>query len=356
MPGMAREHHPPYQVITVSAICWRRMTRITGLTRMTVFVSLAAACGSGAGSAPAPTTPATPTAATTVAAPADEHGAEPAPVDPDEPPPPEPDDVDEVDAPPPEPVTMTFEPPAPKVELLSRGKGKKTPLRYTAKVGDAADCTMVMDMKVDSLVQVLLPTTTMSWTGTVTLAEKRQLATSVVVDQLDVAHATDPTSERAGAEMRAKLGPMMNATIEAEMTDRGIQRKSSFTSRGPIDPQTALGMQSGAGGGLVVPEEALGVGARWKVTRVDNNGLVATTTVATFEIVARTAAAATIRGTVEAVATPSLGPPATSRGTSDATFTGALCAPSKTTIKTEMTEPVAMTIDMVLETRPRARP
>jgi hypothetical protein len=156
--------------------------------------------------------------------------------------------------------------------------------------------------------------------------------------------------------MRTKLGPMMNAVIEGEVTDRGVQLESTFTSQGPLDPSTASGMQSGAGGGLIVPEQPIGVGARWKVTRVDTSGLVTTTTVATFEVVSRTGDTTMIRGDVEAVATSGFGPPATSRGTSEATFTGALCAYSKTSLKTEVPPPVSMTIDMVLVTQPRVRP
>lgn len=323
------------------------MARISSITVLS-WVAALAACGGKGTSTPAPATP-TQTATTTPPAADPAEEPEQPPVIDDAPPPPP-------DEPPPEPVTMTFEPPEPKVELLSRGKGKKVALRYQAKVGDPADCTMIMDLTVAAAQTVTLPTTTMSWSGKVTLAEKRQLETRIVVDQLDVARGTDALGERAGSELRTKLRPMMNATIDAEMTDRGIQLKSSFTSQGALDPQTAMGMQSGAGGGLIVPEQPIGVGGRWKVTRVDHTGLVSTTTVATFEVVSRTGDTTMIRGDVEAVATPSMGPTVTSRGTSEATFTGALCAYSKTSLKTELPPPVAMTMDMVLVTQPRIRP
>ena len=323
------------------------MVRITRLTLVT-FAAALAACGGPAARAPAATTPpvaAAPAPADSVESPGDVD-APPAEVD--EPPPPEPEE------PPPEPVTMTFEPDPPKVELLARGKGKRALLRYQAAVGDPADCTIVMDMTAAAAVTVPLPTTTMSWTGKVTAVGKGTFTTSALVDVLDIAAGTDAVTQGAGDAMRAKLGPMLNGTIESTMTDRGIPQKTSFTSLGPLDPETALGMQSGAGGGMIMPEQPVGVGARWRVTRVDDRGVVVTTTVATFELVGRKGDAAMIHGSVEAVGTSALAPAATSHGTSETTFRGDLCSASTTTITTEIPA-ASMTIHMVMETRPRVR-
>jgi hypothetical protein len=319
------------------------MARIGTFTFLSSVAAIAACGGSPTPArAPAPAAEPAPVAAA------------PQPAAP-EPPPPEPEP--EPEEPPPEPVTSSFTPKAPKVELLARGKGKRSPLRYQAAVGDPVDCTMVMDMSVSAAgATVAIPTTTMSWTGKVTLAEKRTLTTSAVVDQLDIAPGADPMSDSAGREIRTKLSPMLGGTMESEVTDRGITQKTSFTSRGPLDPQTAMGMQGGASGGLVFPEQPVGVGAKWRVTRVEEIAMVTTTTVATFEIVERTADRATIRGTIESTGVSAIAPPVKSTGTAEATFTGTLCGVSKTTTATSITAPTAMTIDMTLETRPRAQP
>jgi hypothetical protein len=325
-------------------VAMARLTRLAFLTSMAALF----ACGGK----PAPAQPSEPPAPP-VAATAEERQP---PVS-DDPPPPddldEPAPPDEPPAPPPEPVTTTFKPKEPKVELLAKGKGKREKLRYKAAVGDPFACTMVMDMKVVGQVTVAVPTTTMSWTGKVTLAEKRRIAATATVDVLDVAAGADPMSDNVGREMRAKLGPMLNGTMESTATDRGIPLETTFTSQGALDPQTLMGMQGGAGGGLVVPEQPLGIGARWRVTRVDDTGLVVTTSVATFELVERTGGTATIRGAIDVVGKSSLAPPVKGTGTSEATFTGALCAPSKVTTSTHITEPMPMTIEMAMETRPR---
>ncbi|HUQ05955.1 MAG TPA: hypothetical protein VM261_25810 [Kofleriaceae bacterium] len=324
------------------------MARIPRLTFLTITAALFA-CGGK----PAPAKPAEPPPPPPVA---DPTGEQPAATIADDPPPPEPEEEPEPPAAPPEPVTQTFKPKPPKVELLAKGKGKREKLRYQAAVGDPFECTLVMDMKVVGQVTIAVPTTTMSWTGKVTLAEKRRITAKATIDVLDVAAGADPMSDNVGREMRAKLGPMLNGTMESTTTDAGIPVETTFTSLGQLDPQTLMGMQSGAGGGLVVPEQPIGVGARWRVTRVDDNGLVVTTSIATFELVERKGDSSTIRGAIEVIGTSSLAAPVKGSGTSEATFTGALCAPSKVTTATNLTEPMPMTIEMTMETRARTAP
>jgi hypothetical protein len=322
------------------------MARITLLG----LLVLAACGGGGAGKgarapAPPPPEPSPPIAAT----PGPEAPA-------DEPPPPEPEEPDEPAEPPPEPVTMTFQPKAPKVELLSKGKGKRALLRYKAAVGDPVDCSMVMDLRVKNPAlrdDVVVPTTTMSWTGTITSVEKPAFTATAVVDVLDVAPGDNPISQRAGDEVAKKLGPMRNGTIVTKMSDRGVPLETVFTSMGPLDAQTAMGMQLGAGGGVVLPEQPIGVGGKWRVTRVEDQGFVVTTTVATFELVSRTGEAASIRGTVVATGRSSLAPDTVATGTSELTFLGDACAASKATMHTELPAPVNMTMDMTMETRRR---
>jgi hypothetical protein len=307
-----------------------------------------ASCGGGKGArAPAPPQP----------EPSPPIAAKPAPEEPaDEPPPPEPEEPEEPAEPPPEPVTMSFEPKAPKVELLSKGKGKRTPLRYKVAVGDPVDCSILMDMSVKSAVMpdaVVVPTTTMSWTGKITSVEKPAFTATALVDVLDVAESSDPVSQRARDEVLKKLGPMRNGTIVTSMNDRGVPLETTFTSMGQLDPQTAMGMQLGSGGGVVLPEQPVGVGARWRVTRVEDQGLVVTTTVATFQLVSRTGDTAIIRGEVVATGKSSLAPDTVATGTSDLTFLGDSCSPSKATMHTDLPPPMNMSMDMVMETRRR---
>jgi hypothetical protein len=319
------------------------MARITLLGLLVL-----ASCGGGA-QKPAPAPPQPKSSPPLAAKPAPDEPA-------DEPPPPERDDVDEPAEPPPEPVTMTFEPKAPKVELLSKGKGKRVPLRYKVAVGDPVDCSMVMDMSVKSAMMpdaVVVPTTTMSWTGKITSVDKPAFTATALVDVLEIAPGDNPISQRAGEEVSKKLGPMRNGTIVTSMNDRGVPLKTSFTSMGQLDPQTAMGMQLGAGGGVVLPEQPIGVGGRWRVTRVEDQGLVVTTTVATFELLSRTGEVANIRGTVVATGKSSLAPDTVATGTSELTFLGDSCAPSKATMHTELPAPMNMTMDMVMETRRR---
>jgi hypothetical protein len=317
----------------------REMARFTLLT-----VLVLASCG-GSAKKTAPVTPRP--------APSPPLAAKPEPAVPDEPPPPEPEEPDEPAEPPPEPVTMTFEPKAPKVELLSKGKGKRAPLRYKVAVGDSVDCSMVMDLSVKSAVTVSVPTTTMSWTGSVTSVDKPSFTATANVDVLEVAEGTDPLSQRAGEEVMKKLLPMRGGTIITTMTDRGVPVKTQFTSIGQLDPQTAMGMQLGAGGGIVLPEQPIGIGGKWRVTRVEDQGLIVTTTVATFVLVSRTADGATIHGDVVATGKSSLAADTVARGTSELVFNGGACSASKATMHTDLPPPVNMAMDMVMETRQR---
>jgi hypothetical protein len=328
------------------------------LSTLAIVTAVAACGGGGAGAQRAPTTTAPTPPPPTVAA---EQPPLPEERDDDR------DDRDDRDAelavaepemPPDEPVTFTFEPDPPTVELLARGKGKRAPLRFRVKAGDPIDCTMLMDMSVQGVQTVVIPTTTMSWTGQVTAVEGDRITTRGVIDVLEVAApaGADALSQMAGDQTRARLAPLLDATTDASVTDRGRTTRSAITSLHPVDASVAAGMQSGASGGLVLPEQAIGTGARWRVTRVEVQGLVRTVTVATYELRGWSRGVATIDGTIDVAASAAGSAASHGHGELVAHFTGALCIASRATITTEIPGAVPMTMLMALETRARPAP
>jgi hypothetical protein len=273
--------------------------------------------------------------------------------------PPPPEDVAPAEpaaAPPPDPVTQTFEAEPPKVELLDAGTGKREPLRYSSRVGEAVDCMMTMDLELRGAVTVVIPTVTMGWRGTITAADGRDLEARVVVDILEVADGShlDAVSQRAGDETRRKLAPLLGATLDMDLDDRGVPSRTTVTTMGEIDAATAAGMKTGAGGGLVVPEKPLGIGARWRVTRVEKTALAVTTAIATYELRSRKDGVAHIVGTVNVIGKSPFSDPSTGVGTVESHFTGAHCIETRGVIGVTLPPPVSATMSTVIVTSQRS--
>lgn len=258
-------------------------------------------------------------------------------------------------APPPDPVTHSFESERPKVELLSKGKGKREPLRYSSKVGEPIDCLTTLDLELRGQVTVVIPKVTMAWRGTIAGADRGQITLGATIDTVEVADAAglDAISQRAADEMRVNMAPMRGARLEMTMNDRGVMTRSTVITQGPVDPTVVAGMKMGSGGGLVVPDQPLGVGARWRVTRVDKQALVTTTAVATYELTSRAGGVAMITGTVDVVARSPLSDPSSGTGTMASRFTGAHCIDTTASISVQMPPPVSATMTTVITTAQR---
>jgi hypothetical protein len=211
-----------------------------------------------------------------------------------------------------------------------------------------------MDLSLQASVKVVIPTTTMGFSGAVESVARDAITVNAVVDVFDVATSLDPLSQQMGQEMRTKLAPLLGATMVSTVSDRGVPGHSKIVTRGPVDPATAMGMQMGAGGGVVVPTEPIGIGARWQVVRSERTGLMTVLSTATFELVERTAGGAKIRGEIKSVSSPLAGDPVTGTGTSEGTFTGALCAESRVIMSVPMGPPVNGTMTTIMTTAPRS--
>ncbi|MCA9582299.1 MAG: hypothetical protein KC416_10930 [Myxococcales bacterium] len=161
--------------------------------------------------------------------------------------------------------------PAPKVTLVSAGSGAKAPLRYTLKKGKSAKLVMESDMAMR-----------------MQMGDQAGPAMTMPTVQYFMTVQTDSTTPKGDASVTStitKIGvvgdPAMTAPIEEQLTKlTGTKAKSAFSSRGIVS-KMSLDVPSSAPpevkqqvdtianslkqANVVLPEEAVGTGAEWRV-------------------------------------------------------------------------------------------
>lgn len=187
--------------------------------------------------------------------------------------------------------TPTTAPPNP--ELLDAGDAPRRPLRLDLEAGDSTGVVVTVDLgvvqEVDGAEQVLdAPPVSQTVVLTVDavdgdLAEVSVLVTDAAIDA-DGTDLTDADVLTLTAEARRAVGIVGRAQLD----HRGGLRTFRYTLPDDVDPAlaTTLGELEGQIAALVVPlpDEAVGVGARWRVRSTTTLGGAVVDQVTTYTV------------------------------------------------------------------------
>lgn len=172
----------------------------------------------------------------------------------------------------------------PTIEVLSTGAEPRQQLRFAPTAGQVDVMKMVMTMTITidmgngmALPAQTTPAITMYNTSTVETVAEGQITQKVVFDRYEMGEAG-----AEGAMMAAAMGQAFDQM-------KGFEQRMMYDARGTVlsgdlslppgmDPQMAQSLesvnQSLEQAMLRLPEEAVGVGAKWKeISTIKNNGL-----------------------------------------------------------------------------------
>ncbi len=154
------------------------------------------------------------------------------------------------------------------VTVLDAGAEPRSELRLD--IADGTTQTMVMNQR-QTLVQELggEPIQDLE----ISIVTKQELVTNVIDGGYRVTGTV--TSSEAGpdadpataAQVTASLQAMVGVVTESEIDDRGNLITSQVDGTGGLDATTQEMMQSAAQLSVPLPDEAVGVGARWEITQ-----------------------------------------------------------------------------------------
>ena len=173
----------------------------------------------------------------------------------------------------------------PTVTLTDAGNGKKKALRFTPKKGLKESMTMAIDMSMEmsmggqEMPAQDLPVMTMVMDTEINDVNKEDgtFTYTFKFTKMDVG-ASDTLPPAAIEQMKAKLGEMVGMEGHATMTARGFSRDGDFVlpEGAGKDLQETLDSMTQSMDQMVapLPEEPVGVGAKWTVvSKVSSNGM-----------------------------------------------------------------------------------
>jgi hypothetical protein len=171
----------------------------------------------------------------------------------------------------------------PKIEVLSTGSEPRQPLRFAPSAGQVDVMKMVMNMTISidmggmALPAQTTPPITMYNTSTVETVAAGQITQKVVFDRYEMGDA-GPESAMMVAAMGKAFDQMKGFEQRMVYDARGAVLSGDLSLPPGMDPQMAQSLesvnQSLEQAMLRLPEEAVGVGAKWKeVSTIKNNGL-----------------------------------------------------------------------------------
>jgi hypothetical protein len=185
---------------------------------------------------------------------------------------------------------------APTVTLLSAGRRRgRAPLRYALRPGDAHEVRteLAMTITAGDGDEVVLPLVTAVYAAGVLpvddapgVARVRLTLQALVPDDL-------PGASFAADEVADELAAAVGATVEAVVSDRGLERDVVVAAPPGVEPGL---LDQLTPGWLAFPAEAVAEGARWTVTRRGLAELDATV-VTTYELIGRDGGVAVLRAT-----------------------------------------------------------
>jgi len=172
----------------------------------------------------------------------------------------------------------------PTVTLDDAGKGKKKTLRFAPKAGLKESMTMVIDMAMEmemggqAMPAQDLPSMTMVMDTEINeVKDDGTFTYTFVFTKMDVG-ASESLPPAAIEQMKQTLGGMVGMEGHATMTTRGFSRDSAFVlpETAAKEIQETMDSMSQSMDQMVapLPEEPVGVGARWTVvSQVTSNGM-----------------------------------------------------------------------------------
>jgi len=198
--------------------------------------------------------------------------------------------------------------PKPAVTLIDAGSEPRTVLRLHPAVGDKQTVSMTMKMGMDmGGAGGLNPNMDIPAIGMNMNVEIQDVSTNgeitytVAYQDVSVAAGTNTMSAMASA-MNAALAGIDGMSGTGVMTDRGITKKMEMNPPPAAAPQlsqfTDQMKNSSAGTATVLPEEAVGPGARWEYrTKIESQGMTIDQTIA-YKLVAVDGDRLTIRSRI----------------------------------------------------------
>jgi len=196
--------------------------------------------------------------------------------------------------------------PSPTVTLVDGGKGTKRKLRYRYAAGTKDSARMTMDMKMamsmngQAMPSPPIPTMVLSLDTVITGVDKDGAARY----EMTLHRSATPTegADEMARAMDKALSALDGLVGRATITDRGHHRDLHYDIPEGADPQARQMIQQMEGSmsqiGALLPDEAVGVGAKWDVrSRIVQNG-IALDQVSQFELLAFDGVAGTVKVTV----------------------------------------------------------
>ena len=200
--------------------------------------------------------------------------------------------------PPPEkPLPAVSTPPAaePRLTMLKMGAEPRRTLRLHPKVGDKCTATMTMNLEMEMALggadsqKMKLPAMNLTMETTVkTVSPQGDCGYESVTTAVGVAEDSGATPEMADA-MKTTLGGLKGVTVLGTLTHRGIMKGTELKATEDLNPQARQAMEqmkdAFANAGVLLPEEAVGVGAKWEVKQqIKSQGMLIDQT-SVFELV-----------------------------------------------------------------------
>lgn len=173
---------------------------------------------------------------------------------------------------------------APTVVLLEPGKNPRAPLRYSLPASFKKKMGMTMGMGMDMVisgqsVNMRLPPMRIEMSlSVIGKVGDREARCKFEVTRADLLPGGDKKLEGMRPQLVASLKKMVGTSGTMIMDDRGVVRDMQLSLPADLDPQTRQAMES-TGQAMSqlsspLPEEPVGVGARWQVDQlIETNGL-----------------------------------------------------------------------------------
>jgi hypothetical protein len=206
------------------------------------------------------------------------------------------------------PLEVKVEVPASTIKLVNGGKGKKAPLKYTAKAGTKQQVEVVMSFAQTASIDgqsdaQIVPTIVLSGE-----AETKNVdATTGKADYALAVAATDAREVQGSAvpvdQFKVALASLSGLVISGSVDANGTTAETVFRIEKPDRLSTgALDLiKITLPAWPLLPKEAIGVGAKWQTTSnqvlraTPNEKGIEMTHVTDYELVAKTATTATIK-------------------------------------------------------------
>lgn len=194
------------------------------------------------------------------------------------------------------------------VKLVSAGKGKRAPLRYTPKAGDKQQLEIALDFTEKHVAPAELGGSDENKLPTIVLAAEAETRT-VDKDGAELAVTVTGTDvkETTGAKvpvdkLKVALGGLTGMTIAGKVAGNGVTGEIKLHLDKPDEagPQLLDMVRYTLPPFPVLPAEPIGVGAKWQATTTAKvMDQVAVTQVTDYELVAHKGTTWTIKGTTK---------------------------------------------------------